>query len=175
MNNRALVLIILGLLSCTFSDAKKIKSSFTIKNETKASNLPSPKIQGHQINLGDSKMDNPEFCDSMAANLRNITFAGYEKESNSSTESFLLINPSSETLTGFEVKIDYLDLKDRMLHSRKLKEPCLIPPGESRKFDIKSWDSQHTYFYYLGNEPKKVATPYKVAFTPLTYWIEIPD
>ena len=63
-------------------------------------------------------------------------------------------------------------MKGRMLHSRIVELDCEVPPEESRKFDITSWDKQHTYYYYLGNEPKKVATPFQVKFLPLSFRVK---
>lgn len=149
------------------TEAKRIKHSLRVEKETKGS--------GKQISVnvkGINMTDSLSLEKDQRENLLKIKFAGYDKEANSSYESFLIINSSEKDLTGFEVKIDYLDMQDRMLHSRTIKEDIKVPSGETRRTDVKSWDIQHTYYYYLGNEPKKVATPYKVTFTPTFFWIE---
>ena len=148
-------------------EAKKIKNSFAIEKEARTNKKkPTPSLKGRNIVLKDTTVNND-----LKTSMANIGFSGYDKEINSSQESFLVTNPTLYTLTGFEIKIEYYDMKDRLLHSKIVKESCEIPPHESRRFDIKSWDTQHTYYYYLGNEPKKVATPYKVSFKPLSFWI----
>ncbi|MBD5357630.1 MAG: hypothetical protein HDR88_11605 [Bacteroides sp.] len=102
----------------------------------------------------------------------SISFAGYEKEVNANNEAFLVVNNNDVTLTGIKIKIVYYDLKNRMLHSRTLIEDCIVPPHETRKVYISSWDKQKSHFYYLCNEPKKIATPYKVKIIPLAFFIE---
>lgn len=114
----------------------------------------------------------PSGEDEEVRNLRNCSFSGYDKEPNSNKESFILMNPGPYVITGYEVKIEYLDMQGRMLHSRKVTLPCFVPPGENHRFDIPSWDIQHTYYYYLGNAPKRVATPFQVRFLPQAIWIE---
>lgn len=173
MKNSVFIFLVSFFLFTVPSEAKKIKSALKVEKETKTVKNKNSVIGGREILVDDSGWVPGEEADSLTLMLRNISFAGYEKECNSSKESFLMHNPTDETIVGFLIKIDYYDLKNRMLHSRKVKEDCYIPPGEARKLDIKSWDQQHSYYYYLGNEPKKVATPYKVAFTPISYWIEL--
>ena len=179
MRKLFLILMILGGL-VTFSSAKKIKNSFKVDKENRISKKDSSLIQGLEVNLGDSLTDTrPDralvdslITDEELKKLKETGFAGYDKEPNSNLESFLLVNPTALLITGYEVRIDYLDMQGRMLHSRVIKETCYVPPGETRRFDIKTWDRQHTYYYYLGNEPKKVATPFQVKFYPQKIWIQ---
>lgn len=138
------------------ADAKKIKNSFKIEKESKVNDVAAPKIEGLRLE---------------GEEVSEYVFSGYDKEASSSTESFILSNPKNVTVTGFKVKIEYLDMKGRMLHSRVVEEPCYIPGGESRRLDIKSWDIQKVYYYYLGNEPRRVATPFQVKFHPLYVWV----
>lgn len=148
--------------------AKKIKNSFYIGKETKLkNNTPKNLFSGRNIVLTDTL----HYSEEGIKSLYSVKFSGYDKEVNSYLESFIITNPSEFTITGYEVRIDYLDLQDRLLHSKNVKELCEIPPKESRRIDIKSWDTQHTFYYYLGNEPKKVATPFKVIFTPISFWL----
>ena len=104
-------------------------------------------------------------------NPASISFSGYEKEANASLETLLITNSGNVGITGVRFKIIYKDIKDRMLHSRTVVRSCHIPAHETRKIDFKSWDKQKSYFYYLGNEPRKVATPYKVEVVPLSFSI----
>ena len=152
--------LLLGFVYFQPVSAKKIKNTFIISKETRKSEKP---FEGTQISLSDSVTS--------VDKLKRISFVGYEKEPNSTRESFILVNPTDENIIGFEVKIDYLDMQGRMFHSQIIKKECSVPHGESRKFDFPSWDSQRTYYYYLGNEPKKVATPFQVKFHPLSFWI----
>ena len=158
-----------------YADAKKIRLSHSVEKSSKSDKKlkeTQSLQQSRQINLADSLefIGTPET--DLFLDLKKIDFSGYDKEPYSSVESFILTNPTDRTLLFFKVKIDYLDMKGRMLHSRIVELDCEVPPQESRKFDIASWDKQHTYYYYLGNEPKKVATPFQVKFLPLSFRVK---
>ena len=154
-------------------EGKKIKRSHKVKTEKDFVGTiedPSPSID---IILSDSLLYREKGESKLLEATAKISFAGYEKEANSNKESFIMVNRSDFTVIGFEVKVEYLDMQDRMLHSRLLKENCNVPAGESRHIDAISWDKQHTYYYYLGNAPRRVATPYKVRFKPVSYTFAI--
>lgn len=164
-----IVIIFVCLSVWGFADARKVKNSFRVDKERKTSKRTTPVIEGMEICIADSIGES--FDREIYGKLEKCSFAGYDKEPNSNIESFILINESPYLITGYNLRIDYLDMQGRMLHSRTVKEPCYVPGGETRRFDIKSWDTQHTYYYYLGNEPRKVATPFQVTFTPLSFWV----
>ena len=172
----SLSLLLAGIiiLSTLHMEARRIKESFKIEKKKKSeTKKTSEEITGLEIIL-DNERQGP-FPDTISPDYKRdyaVTFAGYDKEHNSSVESFMLVNSGEKGINGFEVKIDYLDMKGRMLHSRTIKQACFVPPQQTRRFDIKSWDTQHTYYYYLGNTPKRVATPFLVEFTPLKIWID---
>lgn len=171
---RGIIVTLLVFAFCiSDSEAKKIKHSFRIDKSSEKVSSKKENRSGKEIFLpGSLEIENDTSISPITSELGKVRFAGYEKEPNANKESFILINPTNKTITGFRVKIDYLDMKERMLHSRTIDEKCEVPGEESRKFDIQSWDPQRTYYYYLGNEPKKVATPYKVKFTPISFRIE---
>ncbi len=165
----------IGLIGTYDIEAKKIKQSLKVtKEKTSTSKTSSTKTigQSDQKQLPADKNTyvtlknggQVEFCPD------SISFSGYEKEASSSVETLLITNAGNVAITGVKIKIIYKDLKDRMLHSRTVTQSCYIPPFETRKIDIQSWDKQKSYFYYLGNEPKKVAIPYKVEIVPLAYF-----
>lgn len=162
-------LIVLLLPGISYVSAKKIKQSFRIdKVKEKIDAQTGKDIKIIEIILTDTLSHDPDEISRIHL-LKQCIFSGYDKEANSSKESFLLTNNAQDTIVGFKVRIDYLDMQGRMIHSREVEERCEIPMGETRRIDTKSWDIQHTYYYYLGNEPKKVATPFKVSFTPQLY------
>lgn len=96
-----------------------------------------------------------------------VLFSGYDKTLSSSIESMLITNELPVKIGKVSLRIVYLDMKGRMLHSRELVLTCDIPSGETRKTDFRSWDSQHTYYYYKGPAPRRSVTPYKVKVTLL--------
>lgn len=174
MRRRIIVILIFSLIfaSVGISEAKKVKSSLKVEKGavTSKKQRNNTKLEGREILIQDSILISDNDKD-IYNELKKCSFAGYDKEPNSNIESFILINNSDLPVTGFKVRINYLDMQNRMLHSREITEPCFIPGKESRRFDIKSWDTQHTYYYYLGNQPKRVATPYQVKFEPISFWI----
>lgn len=152
--------------------AKKIRQTLHVEKESKKKSPAHSDIEGLMVILNDSLPSCGDINLDKEELSALISFSGYEKECNSSFETFILSNGSRERITGFEVRVDYLDMNRRKLHSREIRESCDIPAGETRRFDVKSWDRQHTYYYYLGNLPKKVAIPYQVSFVPVAFWIE---
>lgn len=171
---RAWCIVALLIVFCGFvdSEAKKVRSSLRIEKQSKSKTTVGKDIEGRKINLNDSVSTSDLFLMELMPQLRNCRFTGYEKEVNSGKETFILNNLTDRAIKGFTVKIDYLDMKGRMLHSQTITESCDIPKGETRRFNIKSWDEQHSYYYYRGNEPRKVATPFQVKFHPISFWVE---
>lgn len=171
VSRRLLIVPIIILIGLNLACAKKIKSSYSIDKDKTIQANNKKDIEGYKINLADSLVQTSEFLMEVYNDLKKVGFAGYDKEPNSSKESFMLINNTDKDITGCEVRIDYLDMQGRMLHSRTITEACFVPGGETRRFDINSWDTQRTYYYYLGNQPRRVATPFQVVFHPLSFWI----
>lgn len=173
-------LILIGFSIFNFGNAKKIKQSFKITREKeKKSKSGTDIFPGSEIILNASTLQNDstnigewENISSINFTHETIRFSGYEKEVNSNKETFLITNKSPLPIIRIKFEIIYKDKSNRMLHSREITKECNIPSQETRKIDIPSWDSQHTYYYYLGNQPKKIATPYKVEIIPLSIWIE---
>lgn len=177
---RYIILLAISIISSSsfFIYPKKVKQSlkvFSQKEKTTAeNNLSSDNVNYIHINAGDVFTFQNEDMEELTFDIDQIKFAGYDKEVNSSKESFIIVNNSLLPIISMSVEIIYTDMDGRMLHLRELDINCEVPPGQSRRKDIASWDSQHTYYYYLGNEPKKVATPFKVEFRPLIITIENP-
>ena len=169
-----ILIIVLMFSSLLYMDAKKIKTSLKIDKEMKGKMKSHDQvIFGREVILDNNTSNlNKEDFTKEGEDLKKCIFSGYEKESNSNLETVLLTNPTEYLIKGFKVMIEYLDMQGRMLHSRELTQICDVPSEETRKFDVKSWDTQHTYYYHLGNSPKKVATPYNVSFIPLAFWVD---
>lgn len=102
-----------------------------------------------------------------SADSLNIILSGYDKKRNSSKESFFIINESDENFEGVVVQIRYYTPDDRMLHSRNAIITTVIPSGETRKTDLPSFDTQHSFYYYLSDSDPSRGNPYKVSIRPL--------
>ena len=173
---------IIGIIGAPEMEAKKIKQSLKVTKEKTSINNKGPKNKGSSKSGADSDSNQLQLpADTISHvilkdgsrvvfNPDSISFSGYEKEANSSLETLLITNSGNVAITGVRFRIIYKDLKDRMLHSRTITQNCHIPVHETRRVDFKTWDNQKTYFYYLGNEPKKVATPYKVEIVAVAFF-----
>lgn len=107
----------------------------------------------------------------------SIKFSGFDKAANSSKESFFISNASEMIVTGLTIRLEYTDNSGKMLHSRVEMPEVNIPPGETRKVDIKSFDSQGSFFYHKSNPPRashsrKYATPFRVRIILLDVMLE---
>lgn len=173
-NFLSILLTLLIALPASFpAEAKKIKKTFKTgrKTENSASSSPEDSFPGLKVEAGEKSFSGTWKGKEFAFCPDSISFSGYDKNISSPKEAFLITNASPVTLQAFKVRIDYYDMNGLMLHSRTCSAECMVPPGETRKTDIPTWDRQHSFFYYLSNAPRKVATPYKVTITPLAYWV----
>lgn len=103
--------------------------------------------------------------------ISDVKFSGYDKHATANKESIHIVNGSSHTLKSVSLEIIYKDMNGRMLHSREIVLNCDIPPSETRKIDFPTWDSQHSFYYYRSNEPKRAASPYKIQISPRSFTI----
>lgn len=150
-------------------EAKKIKQVHKIEKPSK--NSGSAEDEPRRISAHDSCSLVLKDSTKLIIFADSVKFAGYDKPANASRETFHVINSSQGYIKKAGITINYLDLQDRMLHSRDVSVYCNTPAGETRLVSIPTWDVQHTFFYYLGPEPKRIATPYKVEIT--LQWIEV--
>ncbi len=91
-----------------------------------------------------------------------IIFTGYDKPIGADRESVFIINNSGQTIDKINITIDYFDILDRKLTSRTLNIIYSIPDKETRLVAFKTWDIQHSFYYYKSRKPRTQATPYKV-------------
>lgn len=173
-----LIAILIPVLTMpVYVNGKKVKQSLKISKEKKKENIKKTQFSEHPLRIF---IENFKDTDSIRIegeeyDVKKIKFAGYEKEINSSKETFLIINSSRHNIIAFSIDIIYKDMDGRMLHKRNVTMDCNLPSGETKRFDISSWDLQRTYYYYLGNTPKKTATPYQVEFRQVFFDIDTPD
>lgn len=91
-----------------------------------------------------------------------VRFYGFDKTVTSNMESFFISNSLDSTLNGLEVRITYTDLKGRQLNKRDVRLDCEVPPHETIRTDIKSWDTQKSFYFHRSVQPKRQATPFDV-------------
>ena len=109
-------------------------------------------------------------ADTITSGLDSIlSFAGYDKPLTASRETMHVSNLSdSLTVTSITFEITYLDHKERQLHKRTVTIHYEIPPQQTVMVGFPTWDTQRSFYYRLGAQPRRRATPYTVALTPLS-------
>lgn len=161
---RFLPLISLLAGAVTLSPASSVAQKITTR-------LKPPKEKVRNLPSGKKISYNPRdtmLTDTLFAKVR---FAGYDKPSSSSTESFFVTNLTSSDFTGIEVDIKYLQPDGRQLHQRHQLISINLPSGETRKVDLPTWDRQNSFIYYLSIPGRKTASPYKVHITPTAIYL----
>lgn len=102
-----------------------------------------------------------------------ITFSGYSKALNDANETFFVTNETPFHISRLCVKFTYSTPDGTMIHEEFHDINCDIPAAATRQISVRSFDRQHNFYYYLGKKPKRSATPYKVAYTLLSYDVKI--
>ncbi len=97
-----------------------------------------------------------------------IRFYGFDKTVTSNMESFFISNALDSEINSMEVSITYFDMQGRQLHKRTVNIDCNIPPHETQRTDIKTWDTQKSFYFHQSSKPKRQATPFKVKINLLS-------
>ena len=149
---------IAALLSgLTFTaEARKIRTKHSIPKGTEKSVTVKDVEQSACISIA---TDSIAFCDSIRPAIR---FYGFDKTVGSNTESLFISNGLKSALSGLEIRITYTDMKGRQLHKRTVKIDTPIPAAETMRTDVKSWDTQKSFYYHKSVKPKRQATPFDV-------------
>lgn len=100
--------------------------------------------------------------DSIISDSSMIEIAGYDKPLPSHKETFFVTNNYNRSIKSLTVELNYYDMQSRQLHSAVHTISCEIPAGETRQVQIKSWDVQCGFYYYLSSKPRRQATPFFV-------------
>lgn len=156
--------LIFSSLSIFFhAEARKIGYRFTAKE--------SKEEKREKMREGTFRIDDSENEPDAKYSLNQVTFSGFDKKLNSGNESFFITNGTDRIMSSIMLDIEYLTPDGRQLHKQFHELKCNLPPGETRKFDIKSWDTQHS-FYYVKSAPEKAkGSPFIVRFYPLAFYL----
>ncbi len=167
MNYRLLFILIILASVCGAAYGRKVKTR-----------LPAAKggVTETVMVKGSQAISTMCATDAEGYSLADVVFSGYDKKNNSTKESFFVVNKSDRVLTGITLRIIYLTTDSVQLHSRLENINCDVAPGERCKIDIRSWDTQKSFHYYLSDAPhKKRSTPYIVYFDPITIYLRYKD
>lgn len=100
---------------------------------------------------------------------KRLTFLGYDKKTSSAKESFFVENGSETPLSSIELEITYFTTAGKQIHKRTVELKEAFTPGDSKKVDIPSWDTQKSFHYLKSTPSKNGSTPYSVRFRVLSF------
>ncbi|MCM1255109.1 MAG: hypothetical protein NC221_03210 [Duncaniella sp.] len=99
----------------------------------------------------------------VAPSAELVTLSGYDKPLRATAETMFVTNRLQAGIVSLSLNISYYDMEGHQLHQRDVEVRNSIPAGATRQIKIKSWDSQKSFYYHLGQRPRVDAvTPYKV-------------
>ena len=102
-----------------------------------------------------------------------VSLKGFSKRASDSKESFFITNNTSHRMSAVRLLLRYTTMQGEMLTQRTVTVPVNLKPGETKLVEVKSFDVQRLFYYYAGPQPRKQATPFKVAFRLTGYDIPV--
>lgn len=102
-----------------------------------------------------------------------VTLKGFAKRASDTKESFFITNNTNHRMSAVRLLLRYTTMNGEMLTQRTVTVPVSLKPGETKLVSVKSFDVQRLFYYYAGPQPRKQATPFKVAFRLTGYDIPV--
>lgn len=102
-----------------------------------------------------------------------VTLKGFSKRASDSKESFFITNNTKHRMSAVRLLLRYTTMQGELLTQRTVTVPVNLKPGETKLVEVKSFDVQRLFYYYAGPQPRKQATPFKVAFRLTGYDIPV--
>ena len=102
-----------------------------------------------------------------------VTLKGFAKRASDTKESFFITNNTKHRMSAVRLLLRYTTMGGEMLTQRVVNVPVSLRPGETKLVSVKSFDVQRLFYYYAGPQPRKQATPFKVAFRLTGYDIPV--
>ncbi len=122
-----------------------------------------PTGQARDAILGIQRAPKQKFDTVRSISRDDVKLSGYDKPLRTNRETILVTNSTADTLSGLSITIKYSDMQGRQLHERTDTLPAVIPPGETRMLRLSTWDTQHSYYYHRGQQPRTAnVTPYDI-------------
>ena len=155
------VLVLVLVLVCV--------SQLDARTKTTRKNLRSTEVPVMTLEAGDEFLP-----DSLAEVDPNaVTLKGYSKRASDSKESFFITNNTNHRMSAVRLLMRYTTMNGEMLTQRTVNVPVNLKPGETKLVSIKSFDVQRLFYYYGGPQPRKQATPFKVAYRLTGYDVPV--
>lgn len=93
-----------------------------------------------------------------------IVLRGYDKPLRGSRETLHITSQTARHISAIGLEITYLDTSGRMLHRREAEIRLDLPPGQTLKASIPTWDTNRSYYYKGGPKPRvSGVTPYDIS------------
>lgn len=102
-----------------------------------------------------------------------VSLKGFSKRASDSKESFFITNNTAQRMSAVRLLLRYTTMNGEMLTQRTVTVPVKLKPGETKLVEVKSFDVQRMFYYYAGPQPRKQATPFKVAYRLTGYDIPV--
>ena len=155
-----LLLVVVMLLCINTIDAR----TRTTRKNLKSVEVPVASLEADDGLLPDSLAQ----LDPNAVSLK-----GYSKRASDSKESFFVTNNTGHRMSAVRLLLRYTTMDGEMLTQRTVTIPVNLKPGETKLVSVKSFDVQRLFYYYAGPQPRKQATPFKVAFRLTGYDVPV--
>lgn len=91
-----------------------------------------------------------------------VRLFGYDKPLRSRRESFFVTNNTDIDINAISLTTLYFDSHGRQFHRAVRRLPVSLPPGETRRVDCPSWDTQQTFYFVGSKRSRSSGTPYTV-------------
>ncbi len=155
-----------AILSMPNAEARKIKTKHSITKQSQTSTKEA--AVAAQDSILSIFSDSITFVEKV---LPAIRFYGFDKTITSNLESFFISNGLNREISKMEIAITYFDMKGRQLHKRTVTLDCDLPAGQTKRYDVRSWDTQRSFYFHQSVKPKRQATPFnvKIDLLSITY------
>ena len=131
-------------------------------------------LRSNQVPVAVIEASDDLLPDSLAAVDPNaVTLKGFNKRASESKESFFITNNTSHRMSAVRLLLRYTTMNGELLTQRSVTVPVSLKPGETKLVSVKSFDVQRLFYYYAGPQPRKQATPFKVAYRLTGYDIPV--
>ncbi|MBQ3730953.1 MAG: hypothetical protein II905_04285 [Muribaculaceae bacterium] len=131
-------------------------------------------LRSNQVPVAVIEASDDLLPDSLSAVDPNaVTLKGFNKRASESKESFFITNNTSHRMSAVRLLLRYTTMNGELLTQRSVTVPVSLKPGETKLVSVKSFDVQRLFYYYAGPQPRKQATPFKVAYRLTGYDIPV--
>jgi hypothetical protein len=145
-------------------------STLDARTRTTRKNLKSSEVPVAMVEASDALL--PDSID-LELDPNAVSLKGFSKRASDSKESFFITNNTKHRMSAVRLLLRYSTMNGEMLTQRSVTVPVSLKPGETKLVSVKSFDVQRLFYYYAGPQPRKQATPFKVAFRLTGYDIPV--